>query len=338
MNNEFDQVHLYWAEQPEPPTPEEYSSFAEGFEGVSGQEIPADWTTIDADGDGNDWYTLNWIEVGWDENIAHGGDSWATSASYTSSALYPDNYLVSPQVTLGGTLTFWACAQDASWAAEHFGVAISTSGNTNASDFTTIQEWTMTAKGLGAMTRDTRDGGNRAGTWYQYTVDLSDYAGMTGYIAIRHFNCTDMFRLNIDDVELNVRGTVPGDVTEYFDAPEAGTYYYQVTAVYADGCESEPAISGIDPEVNYVMVGVTGIGENSDNVNLFPNPTKGNVTIQAKGMERITVVSVLGQVVFDTELDQDEYILNMAQFNTGMYMVRVYTNEGVTVKRVTVMH
>jgi hypothetical protein len=143
---------------------------------------------------------------------------------------------------------------------------------------------------------------------------------------------------SVDGVEYELIGTVPGDVTEYFDAPEAGTYYYQVTAVYADGCESEPAISGIDPEVNYVMVGVTGIGENSDNVNLFPNPTKGNVTIQAKGMNRITVVSVLGQVVFDTELDQDEYILNMAQFNTGMYMVRVYTNEGVTVKRVTVMH
>ena len=30
--------------------------------------------------------------------------------------------------------------------------------------------------------------------------------------------------------------------------------------------------------------------------------------------------------------------MNMAQFNTGLYMVRVYTNEGVTVKRVTVMH
>ena len=49
------------------------------------------------------------------------------------------------------------------------------------------------------------------------------------------------------------------------------------------------------------------------------------------------MVSVLGQVVFDTELDQDEYVLNMAQFTTGMYMVRIYTNEGVTVKRVTVM-
>ena len=110
-----------------------------------------------------------------------------------------------------------------------------------------------------------------------------------------------------------------------------------MTALY-DGCESDPAISGENPDQNYVVVGVTGIGENSTIVNLFPNPTKGNVTIQAMNMHRITVVSVLGQVVFDTELDQDEYILNMAKFNTGVYMVRVYTDEGVTVKRVTVLH
>ena len=49
------------------------------------------------------------------------------------------------------------------------------------------------------------------------------------------------------------------------------------------------------------------------------------------------MVSMLGQVVFDTEVNADVYTLNMAQFNAGMYMVRVYTEEGVTVKRVTVM-
>ena len=58
---------------------------------------------------------------------------------------------------------------------------------------------------------------------------------------------------------------------------------------------------------------------------------------EANGMSRITVVSVLGQVVFDTELNADTYTLNMAQFNAGLYMERVYTEEGVTVKRVTVM-
>ena len=54
-------------------------------------------------------------------------------------------------------------------------------------------------------------------------------------------------------------------------------------------------------------------------------------------MSRITVVSVLGQVVYDTEVSADVCTLNMSQFNAGMYMVRVYTENGVTVKRVTVM-
>ena len=125
---------------------------------------------------------------------------------------------------------------------------------------------------------------------------------------------------------------------EYFDTPEtAGTYFYQVTAVYSDGCESAPALAADDPTHNYVSAYVDAVGENSDNVALYPNPTKDNVTIEANGMSRITVVSVLGQVVFDTELNANVYTLNMSQFNAGMYMVRIYTENGVTVKRVTVM-
>ena len=125
---------------------------------------------------------------------------------------------------------------------------------------------------------------------------------------------------------------------EYIDTPaEVGTYYYQVRAEYDNDCESDPAPAFDDPTVNYVTGHMTGIDENGANVALYPNPTKGNVTIEANGMSRITVVSVLGQVVFDTELNADTYTLNMAQFNAGMYMVRVYTEGGVTVKRVTVM-
>ena len=130
------------------------------------------------------------------------------------------------------------------------------------------------------------------------------------------------------------------DYYEYIDSPtEAGTYYYQVRAEYDNECESEPAQAADDPSVNYVSATTTaaGVGENDGNVALYPNPTKGNVTIEAAGMSRVTVVSVLGQVVFDTELDADTYTLNMGQFNAGMYMVRVYTEAGVTVKRVTVM-
>jgi hypothetical protein len=126
---------------------------------------------------------------------------------------------------------------------------------------------------------------------------------------------------------------------EYIDTPETtADYYYQVRTVYEDGCESVPALNADDLTQNYVLIAVNvGLNEQSDDVALFPNPTKGNVTIQASGMNHITVVSVLGQVVFDTEVNANEYTLNMAQFNAGMYMVRVNTANGMTVKRVTVM-
>ena len=161
------------------------------------------WTTIDADGDGYTWMVASSLmSTGYGHN---GSNDCVLSQSYSNTVgvLYPDNYLVSPQVTLGGSFQFYACAQDASYAAEHFGVAVSTSGNASASDFTTIQEWTMTAKSVGAPTEFTRSGNRAQGSWYQYTVDLSAYAGQTGYVAIRHFNCSDMFYLDVDDIALN---------------------------------------------------------------------------------------------------------------------------------------
>ena len=312
-----------------------------------------DLTTIDADGDGWCWDMISQFA-----GTGHNGSSDGVySQSYDNNygVLYPDNYLVTPQVTLGGTFSFWACAQDASYAAEHFGVAISTSGNTNAADFTTIQEWTMTAK-AGAPTNVTRDGGRTQGTWYQYSVDLSAYFGQTGYIAIRHFNCSDWFYLDVDDIQLGaakrsfgdpisfnvyrdgeVIANVPftGDYQySYIDYPGIGNYVYQVTAVY-DGCESDFAMTP-DLSMNYYQVYVDAVGE-IDNAKLYPNPTNGDVTIEAAGMTHISVVSVLGQVIYDADIQGDNTQLHLGQYKAGVYTVRINTESGVSVKRVTVV-
>ena len=124
---------------------------------------------------------------------------------------------------------------------------------------------------------------------------------------------------------------------EYFDETVAGEYYYQVTALYENGCESYPAASEANPAQDYVTVMVTGIDDNMNKVALYPNPTHGLVKIEAAGMRHITVVSVLGQVVYDTELSADEYELNMAQWNAGVYVVRIATENGVSTQRVTVV-
>ena len=162
-------------------------SFGDNFESGLGN-----WTLIDADGDGQNWSLNSDLHL----NVSpHGGDDFAISVSWTG-ADDPDNFLVTPLVALGGTVTFWASVVDPINFTEHFGIAVSTGSNTDPADFTMVQEWTMTAKG------EPHDGPRSTrslGTWYQYTVDLSAYAGQTGYIAIRYFNCPDSNALFVDD-------------------------------------------------------------------------------------------------------------------------------------------
>ena len=153
--------------------------FFEDFEGLTDNALPADWSTIDADGDGYQWYSICGPSYA---SMAYEGEGHACSASYLGSALTPDNYLITPQVELKGTLRFMAKGQDPSYADEHFAVYVSTAGNTDVAYFTEVlSEQVVT------------------GEYQQYEVDLSSYEGQQGYIAIRHFNVTDMFRLNVDN-------------------------------------------------------------------------------------------------------------------------------------------
>ena len=137
-----DYINFY--KQPEPPVP----GMTYDFENSTMQG----WTSLDADGDGYGWYVASDImSTGYGHNGSN--DCVLSQSYYQGVVLYPDNYLVSPQVELGGVLRFYACAQDASYAAEHFGVAVSTTTNNNPSAFTMLQEWTMSAKSVSSEGR-----------------------------------------------------------------------------------------------------------------------------------------------------------------------------------------
>lgn len=192
-----------------------------------------EWTTIDADGDGKGWeiystgtsYLVDAPGTGYGREDSQ---DMIVSGSYSnnSGALTPDNFLVSPKVTLGGSISFWAKGQDASYAAEVFGVAVSTTSNTDPSAFTMV----------GADKTATGD-------WVQYTFDLGAFSG-EGYVAIRHYNCTDMFVLDVDDIVISQPAgegepwTEVANVTSPYTidglTPET-KYQVAVQAVYADG-------------------------------------------------------------------------------------------------------
>ncbi len=194
------------------------------------------WTTIDADGDGYNWILGSavggvYLQAGASlSGSGHSATDLVVSGSYSNvtgvGALTPDNYLVSPKVKLGGSISFWAKGQDADYSAEVFGVAVSTNSNTNVADFRMV----------GADKTATSD-------WVQYTFDLSDYAGQEGYVAIRHYNVSDMFMLDIDDIEIT-----------YFGGAEPSPW------IYVNDVTSPYTITGLTPETTY-EVQVQGVND-----------------------------------------------------------------------------
>ena len=223
--------------------------FEEGAEG---------WTMIDADGDGH-----NWLHIADEGNKSHSGIGVMASFSYdhvTKSPLTPNNWFVSPEVALDGTLTFWAVGQDPSYAAEHFAVYASTGDPTNTASFVEIMPETVAT---GEIT--------------EYTVDLTAYAGQKGYIAFRHFNVTDMFRLNIDDVAITNKWKNISNVTNpYVIGPLQPETKYEVQIGNSDGWTESvrfttlklPPAGLTKQEVgeDYATIGWTGNGETSWNV------------------------------------------------------------------------
>ena len=180
-----------------PNTPEPGTTTGWGFET---DPFAEGWTIRDDDGDGYNW---EWMEgSGSDYNVYEGTHCMA-SASYQNSAfgggtaLNPDNWLISPAFTAGSTVTFWYAGQDPNYAAEPFGVYVIANGT--ASDE------------LGHFTA--------SNTYQQGSVDISDFAGQTVQVAFRHYDITDMFRLNLDLVEADAGGSIPNTPVPPTDAP-----------------------------------------------------------------------------------------------------------------------
>ena len=170
-----------------PVTPEPGTTTGWGFET---DPFAEGWTIRDDDGDGYNW---EWMDASGSNYNVYEGTHCMASASYQNSAfgggtaLNPDNWLISPAFTAGSTVTFWYAGQDPNYAAEPFGVYVIANGTTSDE--------------LGHFTA--------SNTYQQGSVDISAYAGQPVQVAFRHYGVTDMFRLNLDLVEVSGGGSTP---------------------------------------------------------------------------------------------------------------------------------
>ncbi len=119
---------------------------------------------------------------------------------------------------------------------------------------------------------------------------------------------------------------------EYFDNTydliQSEFVYYSVNCVYIRGeeqCESE-----------WWDVGfwITDIEENTDkNIDVYPNPTNGMLNIEGQGTMHICLSNLLGQKLQEVTAE-GSIVLDLSRFESGMYLVRIETENGVTIQKV----
>ena len=196
------------------------------FEDFEDQELVAnDWSSIDADGDGHNWYLFSNEGITSGLHEVHSGYCVMISASYDNDgdgALTPDNWLISPPIKLNSAsnyLSFWVCGQDAGYAKEHYAAYVTTDPSFSESSWTKILEGTVTQGYSPASYQPL------AASTYENIVGKVPEAfnGQLVFFAIRHFNVTDEFLLNLDDFSVTVEdpnsSTDPTPEPTFYRAP-----------------------------------------------------------------------------------------------------------------------
>lgn len=167
-----------------------FEDFNEGIDFIDEDTwVPEGWKAIDNDGDGFNWYVAERQGV-----LTMRSQSWANNV-----ALTPDNWLITPELNLtafdeNASVTFrytvGITASTPAFKQEHYGIFIAVD-NDDLDSFQLLFQETFST--------DTPN-------WvsHERLIDLSEYSGKIIYMAIRHFNVTDMDRMFVDEVELYV--------------------------------------------------------------------------------------------------------------------------------------
>ena len=310
------------------------------------EDDPQGWTFIDADGDGYVFgvYAAGGMEPDGSVNTT-GTNASLASFSYINGYgnLTPNNYAFMPKTKIlqNASIDFYAAGFDPSYPVETFSVVVASA---DGMTITPVQTQTSSYP------------------YQRYHVDLSAFEGQEVFLGFRHHSTVAAYALCIDNITVttavwagtasitaryniyrsfdNVNytliGYAAGDATSYDDnAVQSVDQYYKVTAIntVAGGmtCESSYAMSA-DGVHDYVYAQTLGITENDSEISIFPNPTDGMVNIHAEGVKNIIVMNSLGQVVYETVETQ----IDLSEFGTGLFMLRIITEKGSSVQRIMV--
>lgn len=216
--------------------------YMEGFEpyteGAVEYQVEG-WVRRDNDADGYPWILVNNPAMAKSGNWLAASQSWVSDAKkqdeqidklsgqtdtisfkshialgepHSKAALTPDNWLISPPVSIsaGDSLSYWIGSYSSTWFAEHYALLVSTTTPEPNQFNLTLMEETLTTD-----------------AWRYRAFSLDAFDGQTVYFAFRHYNCSDILALRIDDVKIKANNTEI--YQDYVGDPIEGDNYFMIS-------------------------------------------------------------------------------------------------------------
>ena len=164
----------------------------------------ADYLVIDADGDTFGFQAINTAATDTDPvDVGFFSESFSND---TLTALTPDNWIFSPEMTIPAntesvTISVDVYAADSSWAGEKFSIGLYESvGTEDAQSLPFHTEILTSAASV--------DSPKTVSITIENVDAVTNFSNLTVRMFVRHWDCTDMFRLVIDNMSVAVNSSL----------------------------------------------------------------------------------------------------------------------------------
>ena len=69
-------------------------------------------------------------------------------------------------------------------------------------------------------------------------------------------------------------------------------------------------------------------------IKVYPNPVKDRLTLHGEGIQQVSLFTITGVCVFESNAKHDAFEVDMSLLPQGMYILRVLTKDGTEARKV----
>jgi hypothetical protein len=103
------------------------------------------------------------------------------------------------------------------------------------------------------------------------------------------------------------------------------TTTYSVIGISSNGCSNQAVITqSVDN-----CTGIAFHNQSESKISVYPNPSTGIFTIELSGESNITILDVLGKIIFAEKLQYGKHKIDLGEFAEGLYTLKVESNNEI---------